>query len=385
MAPSRIRHVADALLVALFLAALCAPLMAQVTGVGQGDAGRENRPLGAFPRLRPTADSLAAFPGGFRIWYEHRFGLREPLVRFHNRVKAALGVSTVERVLIGKENWLFLDRDWHIIEQHRGMRPLDAGHLGAWRASLADRQAWLAARGIPYLLVVVPEKSTLYPEKLPDRLRRVSDETPLDQLVRHMARSGPVSVLDLRAALAGHKSGPLLYERTDSHWSSLGAYVAYREIVTALAERHGFRLVPQPLGAFRTVTRPGPGGDLARMLALEDVYRDTWVTLVPKEPRRARQVPHTLRSGRQVRVFETKDRRLPRAVVFHDSFIEALHPFLSEHFERATYSRQFLFSAELVEAERPDVVIQELAERWVVAVPREEPPVLGAAGAKAAR
>ncbi len=381
MRPERVRRVADTLVVGLFLAALAAPLAAQITGVGDDGPGRESLRRSAFPVVRPTFASLGAFPGRVGAWYDRRFGLRGTLVRWRNRATAALGVSGVDRVLLGKDDWLFLDREASIIEQYRGTRPLDALALVTWRTSLADRRAWLAARGVEYLVVIVPEKHTIYPEHLPDRVTRVREDTPLDQLQEYLARRGPMTLLDLRSALLRAKElGPLLYERTDTHWSSLGAFVAYREIVTALAERHGLRVAPRPLEAFRLVHRQGPGGDLARMLALEDLYRETRVALVPREPRRAREARHTLRVGRGVGVFETGDARLPRALVFHDSFADRLRPFLSEHFERVTYVLQREFSPALVEAERPDVVIHEMAERMLVSTPRDTPPVLGAAG-----
>ena len=55
---------------------------------------------------------------------------------------------------------------------------------------------------------------------------------------------------------------------------------------------------------------------------------------------------------------------LPRLLVFHDSFVaNALEPFLSEHFERAYYRWSYKFDKRLVEAERPDIVIEERVGR----------------------
>jgi hypothetical protein len=48
---------------------------------------------------------------------------------------------------------------------------------------------------------------------------------------------------------------------------------------------------------------------------------------------------------------------LPRAVVFHDWFVSALQPFLSEHFRRIAFVRHDDFLVEVIEHERPEVVI----------------------------
>ncbi len=49
--------------------------------------------------------------------------------------------------------------------------------------------------------------------------------------------------------------------------------------------------------------------------------------------------------------------------MFRDSFATWLVPQLSENFSRVVYSWQYTFDCQLVERERPDVVIQELVER----------------------
>jgi hypothetical protein len=57
--------------------------------------------------------------------------------------------------------------------------------------------------------------------------------------------------------------------------------------------------------------------------------------------------------------------RLPRAVMFCDSFTMSMFPMLSQHFQRIAYLWQVFPSFDLaaVEREHPDVVIQEMVER----------------------
>ena len=57
--------------------------------------------------------------------------------------------------------------------------------------------------------------------------------------------------------------------------------------------------------------------------------------------------------------------QLPRAVMFRDSFAECMIPFLSEHFRRILYIHlePEEFHYDLVEREKPDMVIQEMVER----------------------
>jgi hypothetical protein len=57
------------------------------------------------------------------------------------------------------------------------------------------------------------------------------------------------------------------------------------------------------------------------------------------------------------------DQSQPRVVIFRDSFASALIPFLSEHFSRAVYLWQNNVDPQVIEDERPDVVIHELVGR----------------------
>ena len=54
---------------------------------------------------------------------------------------------------------------------------------------------------------------------------------------------------------------------------------------------------------------------------------------------------------------------LPRAVVYRDSFANNLVAMLSEHFSHALYLWTYDFHPQVIERERPDVVILEMGER----------------------
>ena len=76
--------------------------------------------------------------------------------------------------------------------------------------------------------------------------------------------------------------------------------------------------------------------------------------------------------------YSNGDPRLPKAVVFGDSFSIALRGFLAEDFSRTVILQHSIpnalqFDRAAVEAEKPSVVIQELVERALVFSDRFEP------------
>jgi hypothetical protein len=121
------------------------------------------------------------------------------------------------------------------------------------------------------------------------------------------------------------------------------------------------------------------------MLDSNDRQKELYLYLFPALPRRACEA--TVGFGKpegfptvdfQPLARECADYRLPRAVMYRDSFAASFIPFLSEHFQRILYiwnheSKTWDgFDGDIIERERPDVVIQELAEyKLAIALPSD--------------
>ena len=145
-----------------------------------------------------------------------------------------------------------------------------------------------------------------------------------------------------------------------------GALVAYQQIINAVRVRVPSTPPAWTRSDFTPIARTVEGMDLAGMMGLTRVLREEDLPLVPTRPRRARVIEPagaapTAEEGRLVTVID--DPSLPRAVIFRDSFVSRLVPFLSEHFSRAVYLWQNDFDAAEVQKEHPDVVIQEIVGR----------------------
>ena len=79
---------------------------------------------------------------------------------------------------------------------------------------------------------------------------------------------------------------------------------------------------------------------------------------------------------------ETAHPELPRAVVFHDSFVPyQLEPLLSEHFQRVVYLWQNEFDVGAIDQERPELVIEEKVDRYFSTSRPSNPAALAGADA----
>jgi alginate O-acetyltransferase complex protein AlgJ len=367
----RIAHLSGATLAALFMVSLAVPLVAVGRGRTLSPPGLEGERTAPRPRLRLDVRQGLAFPKRFREYFDTGFGFRDHLITWHSYMSLRyLRASPTPRVLAGRDGWLFDNRN-DLIEDYLGLRPFARGEPARWRREFEARQAWLAQRGIRYLVVLVPSSYAIYPEYLPANAQRRVGPARIDQLLACM-RGSPVPILDLRPALLRAKRYGRLYHRTDAHWNQLGAYFGYVEIMRCLQQWFP-EMRPVPLSEFDITSARASGGFLARMLGLADILPETDIRLVPLRPLAAKTVETAsvpFRDGnieilpRTLWVTECRQGQVPRMVAFRDSYGDRLVPYLSEHFGRAYYgwTWTFAFNSELVEKERPQVVIQEQLE-----------------------
>jgi hypothetical protein len=226
----------------------------------------------------------------------------------------------------------------------------------------------LRRRSIAFVFTIAPDKHVLYPEELPASIHPIGGTYRMDQLFAALDNTD-VATVDVRAALRNAKTQERLYEKTDTHWNERGAFVAYRELIGAIRARVPAVPPAWTREEFEAVSEDTEAMDLAGMIGLKDVLRETRLRLVPKRPRRARTVepPGELSSAGVGRIVtEIPGSTLPRAVVFRDSFASRLAPFLSEHFSRVVYLWQNNFDIDVLEQEHPAVVIQEIVGRHLM-------------------
>ena len=361
---ARVRRIAEVIFAGLFVGIVCLPLVGKLLPSEGAFALTENRRPAEFPTVdlksRGWGFSIASFPRRFERYWDDSFAFRWYLIRAHSIIKLALGVSPSPKALVGQNGYLFYAAE-QSVDYFRAVKPFTARELAQWRDELESRRAWLAERGIRYLVVVAPNKETIYPEFMPPELRPVGTETRLDQLKRELMAHSGVELLDLRPALRQAKQAQRVYHRTDTHWNDAGANVAYAEILARLG-----RWFPE----LNAGTLPGSlvvnkasGGDLARILALDDRFREDRIDFVPTAPHRSRKVVDSNSSNSDVEAMECVDCGGPRVVMTQDSFNTNLAPLLAEHFSRIVFVDGTRLDHSLIDRERPALVIQEFVER----------------------
>ncbi len=311
--------------------------------------------------LRGTALNIQALDGSF-------YG-RDRLIALAVDFRILIGDRVFPKVIIGRDHWLIYTPE-NSLDDYQNAIPLSEGDLALIQKSLDDFSVHLRRQGMTLLVVIPPNKNTIYPEYVPGEIPIIGKESRLDQLLHYMEVNGQTRILDLRPALLQAKQNRQVYYATDTHWNEAGMFIGYHEIVVALEQDYP-QLIPLPESDFRISPPRQENLDLAQNIGT-DLIAENVVKFLPKFD--SHTTFKSLALGqRKITLSYNPDPSLPKAVIYHDSFFFPIMPFLSEHFSRAVYIQNYLggglWNISWVEEEKPNVVILEFSERYLQDIP----------------
>jgi len=375
------RAIGNAFIAIAFVAGVSTPGVVMLSRTAAPKtATTENRVLAARPEWSWDLASIQEFPQAFEKYFDDVFGLRDALTRWHHLANfRVFGISPTSTVVVGKQDWLFLDISMKMFRRETACHePL----LRFQTNLLQQRHDWLTAQGIKYLVVIVPNKPEVYPQYVPSATHQPFPESFGDRFTAYAKEHCTFEVLNLRPALVAASQSEQTYGPGDCHWNDFGGYTGYREIIKALADDFP-QLKPLDLTDCTRETRQVTG-DVMRIAGFPDITEPR--NFIAPVQRRATG----LDAWRGIRDWTVTthvyDERLPTAVILHDSFMTAPSPFLAEHFQTATFRWIYAeFDAAVIAEQKPDIVIQEMVERTIPQLHVNPPEVVPQRSQPAAR
>nr|WP_246312452.1 hypothetical protein [Aquabacterium terrae] len=153
-------------------------------------------------------------------------------------------------VVLGEQGWLFYEQELPTFRREQTLSARQAqrirDRLDAW-CDYAHRH------GAELVFFSGPNKSTIYPEKMPPHQRPWLDRPSMLDQVHALDYRCPFIRVDLRPVLRKHRDEGL-YFRWGTHWNDRGAQLAWQEVRRSISAVH-----PQlrwPVGALRIESTP---------------------------------------------------------------------------------------------------------------------------------
>lgn len=316
--------------------------------------------------------------------------VRESLLDVYSNIKyRVFGVSPTNKVLLGKNGWLFYKGARHLDDYQR-TNPMASKELFYWSRIRKWRKRWLNTQGIKYLLVFVPDKRSIYPEYYPDSIKHKNEVSRLDQLINYISSNSRLDYIDLRGPLLEAKKKKKTYFITDSHWNSWGAYIGYREISHALKKWYpNIRILRFSPDSYRISV--SNKGDLARMMR-QNTYIEESI-LIPDITSKAFN-EHACKEGAAETIktvwpiindddpfLVNCNNKGIKVLAFHDSMFNHLLPYLLYDLGIYYDVRTWPSLEELqwyVNKFKPDIVIEQFTERDVTRLNYKDIPQIEA-------
>lgn len=313
---------------------------------------QENRPLKTFPKFSLTSLIEGKFGQHMNVYFADQFPARDALVGIKGIAELALGKGENNGVILGKNGQLavrwfdvLLDARTRVEDTDFYSKDLIAQQTDALNALAAD----LAAQKIP-LTVIVPPRTvdvagaqTRYPTESTDALWADLEA----------GLGSDVQYLDLTDTFrSAYESGEYVYYRTDHHWTTKGAYMAYRNLMMQWGReqdvipvsndvetvqnfygttwsRAGFKFVgPDQIEIWHyegendyTVTKPQTG--------------ESFIGFYNREYLAQKDKYSVFLDGTHPLLTVTKNTTEPREtlLVLKDSFFNSMAPFLAQHYD----------------------------------------------------
>ena len=290
----------------------------------------------------------------------------EKLIEGFNTLRMKLGDRVFPNVIVGEDGWLFYIAD-RTINEYQGTNPYTPDELSdvgnSWDA-LTDQ---LQQKGIMLVVLIAPDKNTIYPECMPDQITKIGSESRLDQFVEYMHKYGKTPVIDLQPDLIAASKTEQVHYKTDTHWNPLAEYIAYTNIISVLSQQYP-ELVSHPLSGYKAIHAGLITHDIPRIMGMPNIREEYW-TLQPRFETGTNINRIPLSDGTNVRLSWNQNRNLPSALIYHDSFLDGVVPLLEPHFRQTTSipnsSVPGIWIINWVDQVRPDIVIIECVERYI--------------------
>lgn len=356
---------------ALFLIIIYFSMFSKLFSLTDDIQSSENRKLTDRPNL--NINNLDAFPTKYEKYFNDNFPMRNLLIKqYNNAIINYFHKSPLPGfVIFGKGDWLYYGEKH--INVYRGLEHYTKDELDDIKKELLYRYEYLKKRGIKYYFVILPTKYTVYPEFVPENITKLYNKTITDQLVEAFNGKAPFRLIDTRqAVIDGKKQNVRLFQKTDAHWNSAGAFFAYQKISENLMKDFPEDVQTRKFDDYSVDSVWEKGGDLTKLLGTYDKAKENQIYLREKFKS---QVFRGKEMGYDPKGFAAKDdyeivcinpkQKKLKGLIIRDSFTGFMVQFLQEDFYKSVYifdRWEYGLEEEIVEKEKPDVFINIVVE-----------------------
>lgn len=327
-------------------------------------ADKENRVMTEMPTLANT--QISEFPTLFDAYMNDNLPYKNYLVTINSMADYYLfNTSSSDDVIVGDKGWLFYvgheNNDEDPLADYEGTNLYSIDELEIIAENMTNARDFLASQGKEFVVTIIPNKSRVYSEYMPDMCGDVSQECRLNQVYQYLSDNTDLTIVSPYNDIVSYKEAhpeTQLYFKYDTHWNNFGAYVAAQSI----SRVWGFEM--PDLDTVEQVYVDSDTYDLARMINLGDYLKEDAPIATAYSGHMARvEIQSDGMSFTGTVDQGTADAR--KLYIIGDSFSALLFPYLACHFNSSKSDMYYNYNYSSLESYDPDVVVFECVERYL--------------------
>lgn len=327
-------------------------------------ADKENRVMTEMPTLANT--QISEFPTLFDAYMNDNLPYKNYLVTINSMADYYLfNTSSSDDVIVGDKGWLFYvgheNNDEDPLADYEGTNLYSIDELEIIAENMTNARDFLASQGKEFVVTIIPNKSRVYSEYMPDMCGDVSQECRLNQVYQYLSENTDLTIVSPYNDIVSYKEvhpETQLYFKYDTHWNNFGAYVAAQSI----SRVWGFEM--PDLDTVEQVYVDSDTYDLARMINLGDYLKEDAPIATAYSGHMARvEIQSDGMSFTGTVDQGTADAR--KLYIIGDSFSALLFPYLACHFNSSKSDMYYNYNYSSLESYDPDVVVFECVERYL--------------------
>lgn len=327
----------------------------------------ENRKLAEKPEF--DSSTIISYSDDYESYYNDNLPFRGIIRNLWTKFNFyILNESTTTQVLVGKNEgskestWLFYqeNHDGNPIKEVQGVYDFTAEEVFQIEDAIDKNMEELAKRNIEVYYTFIPNKATLYKEKLPDNITIFDQDTRVDRLIKYLEDKNTKNIINLKNYLLEAKKNGQVYHKQDTHWNEFGAFVGYKAISQIIAKdskiNYNFE-VQFPEEKLSDL-------DLIQMSGIKDILKDVEPKVIYQEDVDFKGM--VLQTENEIAITECETAPVDKTImIVGDSFRKAMIPYFAKNFKKVIFLHRCDYGPYMLDAYAPDIIVCQFLERYV--------------------
>ena len=206
----------SALMGTIFLVILMAVFIANIIIPDKKNSDEENRVLQQLPSFSVSAYKEGRFESKIENYASDQFILRNGFIRLKTAADTALGGLESNGVYRCRDSYLMED----ITVPTKDVKESNTSALTAFKEANPDLKMYF---------LLAPNAANILSDKLPIAVSTANQNKYMDDFFETVESLG-ITPIDVRDTFKEAKKDTQLYYRTDHHWTTDGAYLAFEQV-----------------------------------------------------------------------------------------------------------------------------------------------------------